>query len=156
MSSVNQYIGRTVDVSAFQGSQPRGEVQLTQALALPGESGQLISGIVKLGQRFLIELLTMKGSLRHRPERGSTFMIEVYGQRIRTVTDLYAAFARGLVDVQRNLTAEDRESDPLDEQYAGATITRAEFQGGQAKVFVAVRSRDAHAVAIMPITVSLT
>src|SRR5690606_30103881 len=110
------YIGRTVDVVAFQGTQLRGEILLAQRLARPGTGGSVNTGIVKLGQRFLLELLTERGSMKHRPERGSSFMREVRSQRIRTVTELHAAFARGLLDVRRNLRGEDAEDDPLDEQ----------------------------------------
>lgn len=156
MSTLNDYIGKTVDIVAFQGSQPRGEVQLQQTFALPGTGGTIATGIVKLGQRFLIEILTERGSLRHRPARGSTFMVEVRSQYIRTATELYAAFARGLLDVRRNLRAEESDSDPLDEQYGGAEIVSIELQAGNAKVFVAVRSRDPAAVAVLPIAVSLT
>lgn len=155
MSTINDYIGRTVDIVAFQGSQPRGEVQLQQALVLPGSGGSISTGIVKLGQRFLIELLTERGSVPHRPARGSTFMVEISAQYIRTVTELYAALARGLIDVRRNLRAEETDDDPLDEQYGGAEIVNVELQAGNAKVFIAVRSRDPAAVAILPIEVSL-
>jgi hypothetical protein len=156
LTTINDYVGRTVDVVAFQGTVPRGEVQLQQTLALPGTSGQVTTGIVKLGQRFLIELLTERGSLVHRPERGSTFMLEIRSQMIRTQTELYAAFARGLLDVRRNLRGEDRDSDPLDEQYVGAEIISVELSAGNAKVFVAVRSRDTSIpAAIMPIAVSV-
>jgi hypothetical protein len=155
LSTINDYIGRTIDVVAFQGSRPRGDTQLTQALALPGSGGAINTGIAKLGQRFLLELLTELGSMVHWPERGSTFMLEVRSQRIRTATDLYAALARGLLDVRRNLRGEDQETDPLDEQYGGAEIVSVELTDGNAKVFIAVRSLDPTAVAIMPIEVSL-
>lgn len=155
MSTINDYIGRTVDIVAFQGSQPRGEVQLQQILVPPGSGGSISTGIVKLGQRFLIELLTIRGSVPHKPGRGSTFMGEVQSQYIRTVTDLYAALARGLLDVRRNLQAEESEDDPDDERFGGAQIVNVELQAGNAKVFIAVSSRDPEAVAILPIEVSL-
>jgi hypothetical protein len=155
LSTINDYIGRTVDFVAFQGSQPRGEVQLQQVLVLPGTGGAISTGIVKLGQRFLIELLTVRGSVPHKPGRGSSFMGEVQSQYIRTVTELYAALARGLIDVRRNLRAEESPDDPLDEQYGTAQIVNVELQAGNAKVFIAVSSRDPEAVAILPIEVSL-
>lgn len=140
---------------AFQGSQANGEVQLQQALVLPGSGGAIATGIVKLGQRFLIELLTEQGSIPHRPARGSTFMVEIHSQYIRTPTELLGALARGLIDVRRNLLAEETATDPLDEQYGGASVVSVELQAGNAKVFIAVQSRDPDAVAILPIEVSL-
>ena len=59
MSTVADYVGRTVDVVAYQGSGLGGERQLTQSLGREEDGkGQINTGIVKLGQRFLLELLT--------------------------------------------------------------------------------------------------
>jgi hypothetical protein len=82
-------------------------------------------------------------------------MDEVQSQFIRNVTDLYSALARGLIDVRRNLQAEESEDDPLDERFGSAQIVNVELQAGNAKVFIAVSSRDPEAVAILPIEVSL-
>jgi hypothetical protein len=155
VSNLNDYIGRTVDILAFQGAKPRGETQLQQTLVAAGSGGAIVTGILKLSQRFLIELLTPRGSVPHRPTRGSSFMVEVSSQYIRTPMELEGAFARGLVDVRRNLQAEETADDPLDEQYGIAWVTSVEVQNGNAKIFIAIRSRDPAAVAILPIEVSL-
>ncbi len=85
MTVFNDYIGRKVDVLAFQGPVPVGEVLLTQSLALEGTGGMVTTGINFLAQRFLIELLTERGSIPHWPIRGTTFMTEIRSQFVRTL-----------------------------------------------------------------------
>lgn len=153
--SIANYVGRTVDILAFQGSLPEGEVLLEQSLAVPGEGGRLTTGINKLGQRFLIELFTETGSKIYRPSRGSTLMLEARQGQIRTQTDLFAAFSRALIDVRRNLLSEETSNDPADERFGSAEIVSVELTPGRAKVFVAVSSRDPAAKFIAPITISL-
>ncbi len=155
MRSVTEFVGRQVDVVAFYGTQEQGEILLDQTLFIVGESGRLTTGIVRLGQRFLIELLTERGSMKYRPERGSTFMLEVRRGQIRTQIDLFAAFSRGLIDVARNLRAYETDTDALDEKFGGSKITGVEFRPGEAKVHVEVRSQDPNVIAILPINVSL-
>ena len=67
MSTVADYIGRTVDVSAFHGVEATGEVQLRQVLAETESSGLVITGIQKLAQRFVLEFLTDQGSMKYLP-----------------------------------------------------------------------------------------
>lgn len=154
MSAVD-YVGRYVDLVVFHGTEAVGDVPLTQALTPPGQSGAVSTGIVKLGQRFLLELLTERGSVLYRPSRGSTFLTEVRSQRIRTVTDLRAALSRGLLDVRRNLQGEDSDKYPLDEQYGGAVVDHVTLHNGYARIYISVRSRDANVKVILPINISV-
>ena len=50
MASSIGYIGRTIDVSAFQNISASQKTLLTQALAEPGKGGLINTGIAKLGQ----------------------------------------------------------------------------------------------------------
>jgi hypothetical protein len=149
------YIGRTVDVAAFQGTAVRGDVLLRQRLADEGEGGMIVTGVVKLGQRFLMELLTARGSMRHLPTRGSTFLPELQSGYVRTTTELFAAFSRALVDVRRNLKADERDDDPADEKLLSSEILSVELSGDGAVVSVRVTSQDPAAEAILPVSMSL-
>src|SRR5688572_29365121 len=113
MSSVLQYVDRTVDVLAYHGGKAQGTVLLEQALALDGTSGKITAGIQKLAQRFMIELLTEKGSLKYLPNRGTDFMIDARAGRLQTSQDVFASFSAAVVDLKTNLQVEeDEEEDP--------------------------------------------
>ena len=119
------YVGRLYDVNAFQGPKPVGDTLLTQSLfGAADENGTVIVGIQKLAQRFLLELLTIKGSIPFKPERGSSFILAVRQGFIRTDVDVFATFAFALTDVKTNLARDVAVSDPLDEQLQDARILR--------------------------------
>jgi hypothetical protein len=61
--TVQQYVGRTSDLLAFDDAAIQGNALLTQTLVKPGQGGALIAGIEKLVQRFILELFTEKGSI---------------------------------------------------------------------------------------------
>jgi hypothetical protein len=153
--SVINYVGRTVDIAAFQGFSGGAEAMLRQTLADDGKSGQVITGIIKLGQRFLIELLTEQGSIPFMPARGTTFMTEARNGSIRTPGDLLAAFSRALITIQRNLAIEDQDTPHDDEKFGGAEIQNVELSSGNAKVFVQLSSQDPAAQVILPVSLAL-
>lgn len=149
--SVAEYVGRTVDIAAFQGMTLREKVLLRQALADPGLGGTIVTGIAKLGQRFLLELLTERGSMLYKERRGSTFMLEARRGSIRTQADLMAAFSRALLDVSRSLAAEEQETDAADERFGDAEIINVALFSGRAVVYVRVSSQDPQARVILPV-----
>lgn len=155
MSTVADYIDRTIDVSAFQGIKERGEVLAFPSLTDAEGKGNVVTGIAKLGQRFLLELLTEAGSMRYKPTRGSTFLIELNQGYIRTQLDLFAAFNRALIDIKRTLQSEEADTDPDDERYGSSEILGIEFMPGWASVSVALRSLDANAKIILPISLTV-
>ena len=71
MSTVADYVGRTIDVLAYDGAVPAGEVLLEQIMAQPGEGGKIATGMQKLAQRFILELFTETGSQLYFPNRGT-------------------------------------------------------------------------------------
>jgi len=95
---------------------------LSQDLLRTGEGGFVCVGIQKLAQRWLIEFLTIRGSMKYKPDRGCDFMQEVRSQALRTEQDVYAAFLASRRQVANNLRAEDLEADPADERYADAEL----------------------------------
>jgi len=139
--SVQQYVGRTVDMLAFDGATVSGDTQLTQKLVLQEKSGALITGIEKLVQRFLLEFLTEKGSLTYLPRRGTEFMTKVRAGMVRTSADLAAAFTEAALDTRVNLQGEeDFALDPPDERFIDATLISSTLFGDEATLTVSIES----------------
>lgn len=125
MSTVADYIGRTVDVLAFQGlsvSQVASQKALRQSLAEEGASGQIIAGISKLAQRWTIELLTERGTNFYEPNRGTLFYTFARLGFFRTVLEAEQQFFSALIDVRRTLLEEEDDDDPLDERYLSTQL----------------------------------
>jgi hypothetical protein len=140
-ASVRDYSGRTVDYLAFDDAKASGNTLLTQTLVQEGQSGALITGIEKLVQRFLVELLTEKGSLEYQPGRGTFFMTSLRHGIVRTSADLFAEFSAAALDAKENLLLEeDFTSDPKDERYAGAVLLEASLLGDTATLRIQVNS----------------
>lgn len=125
MATLVDYRGRTVDVAAFLGWE-RGlgrEALLEQTLtdeALPG--GGVLTGVLKLVQRFLLILLTEQGSLVYLPEAGCRFMSDAGSGRWRTSADVFQSFNFSLLDVKRQLRQLETEADPDDEKFLDAAV----------------------------------
>lgn len=151
-----QYAGRTIDFLAFDGAKPVGDAQLTPALVQSGQSGALITGIEKLVQRFLLELLTEKGSLHYSLDRGTFFITQIRAGAVRTSQDLFAAFGAAELELRTSLRLEeDLDNDPDDERYRSATLLSASLFGDMATLSIRVLSmaEDARTV-IYPLRVS--
>ena len=140
-SGISAYVGRTVLMLAFDGAVITGEAKLTQAIVLPKQSGALTTGIQKLAQRFLIELLTEKGSLDYLPNRGTFFITQLRAGIIHTSQELFSAFSAAELELRNNLRLEDNAAtDPLDEQYGSATLLSASLSGDTATLSIEVTS----------------
>ena len=140
-ASVAAYAGRTVDMLAFDDAKASGEAKLSQTLVKPQQSGALTTGIQKLAQRFLVELLTEKGSLEYLPDRGTFFITQIRAGIIHTSQELFAAFSAAELDVRNNLRLEDDiDNDPLDEQYRSANLLTASLFGDTASLTIEVFS----------------
>lgn len=153
--TVLDYAGRTIDVLAYDGAVARGEILLDQTLAQSAEGGKICAGIQKLAQRFLLELLTERGTMTYLPERGTDFMYEARTGRFRTQLDICGAMSRALVDVRRNLRLEESNTNPDDERYKSAEILQVVYTPGEAKLWIRVFSQDNNAVGLLPIRVTL-
>lgn len=138
--TVQQYQGRTIDYLAFDDAKATGDALLSQALVKPGQSGAITTGIQKLVQRFLLELLTEVGSLDYQPDRGCLFITEIRSGVVRTSAGLFSAFATAESDIRNNLRNEDKFSDPDDERYQRATLISASLSGDLAFLNIRVLS----------------
>ena len=120
MSTVANYIGRTVDMLAFRSvsTTRNGKEQLlAQELIQPGDGGMLISGIQKLAQKVLLILLTKMGSRTYAPTEGTTFMIDAGRGDWRTPADVSESFYAARLDVSRQCRATELSTDPDDEKW---------------------------------------
>jgi hypothetical protein len=140
---------RVYDVLAFQGAKLIGEVQLQQILFNEAAAGMLCTGIQKLAQRFVLELLTEAGSMLYLPDRGTSFMIRFHQGYLRTETDVFIAFNLALNDLELNLTAEETDADPDDERYASATLDSVTITATSAVLHITLMSRAGTARAVI-------
>lgn len=138
--TVQRYQGRTIDYLAFDDAKLKGDALLSQSLVKQGQSGAITTGIQKLVQRFLLELLTETGSLDYQPDRGCLFISELRAGRIRTSAALFSAFTSAELDVRNHLRNEDTYNDPDDERYQRATLVSASLFGDQAFLNIRVLS----------------
>jgi hypothetical protein len=136
-----QYEGRTVDFLAFEDMKASGDTQLTQALVLPGQAGALITGIEKLVQRFLLELLTERGSLHYDLQRGTFFITKIRAGMVNTSQSLFAVFNAAELELRNTLKMEeDKLNEPADECYKQATLLAASLLGDFATLSIQVQS----------------
>ena len=139
-AQIFDYVGRTVDFLFYDNLKISGESLLTPALALPGQSGALITGIQKLVQRFLLELLTERGSMPHALNRGTLFMAQLRAGVIRTSQDLFASFSVAALDVQTRLQLEELTTDPPDERFKKADLLSTDLSGDTASLTIQITS----------------
>jgi len=152
-TDLSQYSGRRIDVLAWRGGTPTGEVLLAQSLLDTETAGEICTGIQKLAQRFLIKLMTKKGSRKYAPDEGTNFMLKIQQGRIRTETDMYAAFQLAELAAGRQLRAEETDADPDDERYRKTSMTALTVSPGYANVTVELKSLIAKATFIVPIPI---
>lgn len=139
-ATLNEYVGRTSDYLAFYNID-FGVRELRQELVSPGNQGSVITGIEKLVQRVLIELLTEAGSTPYFESRGTLLMTQLRAGLIRTNQELLSAFAGAASDVIRNLRLEaDAQTDPLDERISSLEIESATITQDKAVITAVVRS----------------
>ncbi len=125
MSNVTDYVGKTIDLAAFQGWAPAFgiEVLLDQAIASEeSPSGEVVTGVIKLVQRFLIMLLTEQGSMPYLPLIGCRFMVDARQGRWRTAADVNQSFYFSLLDIKRQMKALESASDPPEERFQTARV----------------------------------
>jgi len=156
MSTVVDYIGRTVDVLAFQGAEPGAEVLTTQSLFSGNAGGAVVTGIQKLSQRFLMELLTESGTIAYLPDRGSLFMARLRQGRLRNRIDARTAFTAAVVQVRRNLRNEETDDTPDDEAFGGVELNGLSVTGDKLTLRITLRSlAGTSRQVILPLTVAI-
>jgi hypothetical protein len=147
------YLNRSYDILAFPGVVVPGTAQLEQELFGPGNTGQIVTGILMLAQRWVIEFLTETGSLLYDPTRGTNFMTDARLGRFQTELSVIQSFNFALVDLQRNLQGEETSSIPNDERYASAELLKLALFSGLLQMTVQLNSVAGTAVnVILPVS----
>ena len=149
--AVSDYIGRTIDVLAFRGGTAVGEVELDRSLAADGGSGEITTGIQKLAQKWLLTLLTEKGSVKYKPNFGTFFMRKLAIGSVATEQQLFALFSAVEIDLAGQLLAEEDANTPDDERYNTSKIISATVFPGYINLTVTLSSQTSNVNFIVPI-----
>jgi hypothetical protein len=158
MTTVSQYVGRTVDMLAFPEIPGSSAHRSAQVLVAPGFSGAVVTGIRKLFQRYLLELLTEVGSMPYSPNRGTAFMTRLRYGAVRTTQELYAVFVESETDVRVNLQLEESQNDPADERYESSQLLNATLSaaGDSVSLTIQVVSLAGDEITVIqPLTISV-
>jgi hypothetical protein len=141
-TTVADYIGRKVDVSAFQGwKEVEGAVLLEESLAAPGEGGRVVSGVALLAQRVLRMLRTPRGGRLFDEQDGAFFATKLASGRLRTKVDVEKAFSEAAFLIQGALNAEDGPDDPDDQRLELLELEEAEVREDRFLLRVRIVSR---------------
>ena len=125
MTTAIDYLNRRFDVLAFRGAQPRGDVLLAQTLFDNNTGGEVCTGVQKLAQRWVIEFLTIRGSMPyHMSTRGSDFLLWLRQGRIRTEFDVRAYFNFAAQQVKTNLINEETATMHPEDRFQQARLIK--------------------------------
>ena len=116
------YINRKFDLLALRGARPAGDTLLDQTLIGADAAGEVCTGVQKLAQRWVLHFLTVRGSMRFLPLRGSTFMAEFWRGEMRTEADVVTSFAIAEAEIRRAMQNEETPADHPEEQLERATL----------------------------------
>ncbi len=100
---------------------------------------QTVSGIAALAQRFMIELLTISGSMQYLPNRGCNFLSRV--RVAKTEYDVMIAFGSSVNRVRRNLHSDETGYMPADARYGSVKLNRIVLVEGSLRLELTVRSK---------------
>ena len=131
--------GRTYDVVALTGQRPSGDALLSGEFLDSGGLG--CTGIIKLAQWFVAELLTPEGSVAYAPDRGTGLFDRLATGSLRTEADVFAAFGFAVGQVQAIAAAVETTTMPADERFADAVLLGVEIHPGFLSLSVALTSR---------------
>lgn len=146
--TVQSYIGRTVDLVALQGELQANKLRLMeQAIVTESHGGAVATGVRKLSQRFLLVLLTPRGSMIYQEDFGTEFLSE--SRTWRTVADIRQSFYSALAMVAAQLQSMETDTDPDDERYASAELTDVALDYDTASLDILLRSRAGTAVSVI-------
>jgi len=103
------YVGRQFDLLAFRGAEPVGDVLLDQTLFGRDASGEVCTGVQKLAQRWVLHFLTIRGSMKFLPNRGTNFMSDVRRGLLRSESDVQIRFNSAAVRTRLDMQGEETE-----------------------------------------------
>jgi hypothetical protein len=131
---------RTYDVVAFQ-IPPNPLQPSPQKLWELDGAGRAVTGILKLAQHALLELLTVKGSRPFNQASGTSLLSFVRQGLIRNEVDAYVYFQYAVGELQQNLLAAETAADPDDERFVSLVILSVTFTPQQVSYRTQLTSR---------------
>lgn len=140
MSTAADYRGRNFDLLAFQGVTPSGEVQLSQELFSPGNSGKICAGVQKLAQAWLVEFLQDAGSVQFETDRGNDFIRKVTQGRYRTELEVIVGFKFAAIKAAAYLRSFETATTPNDERIQDVLLTGLTLSGDMVSLDIAILS----------------
>ncbi len=146
--SLADYQNRTIDYAILHATTPA-DLAMFNAAA----QSEVLTGLYKLVQRFLLLLLTRLGSVPYDLAYGSTFMLDgAFGWR--TALDVEQSFTLALTDIRRQLGAIAVAGDPADERFAAATLTKIQLSRKVVQLTMRIVSQAGSSVVVIaPVTV---
>jgi len=139
--SAADYLNKKFDILAFRGGTDTGDVQLAQSLFDATIGGEVCTGMQKLAQQWLLEFLTIRGSMGyHLVTRGSDFLAYLRQGRIRTEFDVQAYFDFAAEQVAINLRNDLTETAPADERLKSAFLDNISLISGSLELQVTLTS----------------
>lgn len=124
-------MSRTYDIIAFANAGFNELKLTTQSIFDDVGAGLLCTGVQKLSQRWLLEFLTVRGSMGfHLATRGTDFLRVFRNRQFNSETEVRSQFNFANVLIYQNLLKEQTDSTPDDEKLATATLTGVTIQPG--------------------------
>ncbi len=133
------YDGRTIDVLVLRGQQPTGDALLSQDWLEGG--GQVATGVVKLAQWAVSELLKERGSQPFDPHGGTTFFTKLLNGWLRTETDVFVAFGFAVGDIQARAAQVEPAGIPADEAFSTWVLDRVAVAPGSVQLHTTLATK---------------
>jgi len=150
---VSDYIGRKFDLLALPGAKAVGDTLLRQELFGPNNAGGVCAGAQKLAQDWAIEFMLVRGSMPFDDARGNDFVRAARAGRLRTESEVVAAFIIAAMAVKETLLQRVPETTPDDERLASVQLLGVRIAAGELALHVAITSvaGDSRKI-ILPVT----
>lgn len=90
----------------------------------------LVNGGIKLAQKILQELFTVKGSLPYSQSKGCEFITTLNSKNIYSEFDVRAAFAIAMLEITKKLKNDETDETPDDEKIESTTLESIKIDDG--------------------------
>lgn len=104
------YVGREFDLLAMQDAAPVGEALLAQTIFSNEDAGQVCTGVQKLAQRWLLHMLTDRGSMPYNADDGTDLLAEARRGVWRIEADVIESYDFAAADVALYMAREEDDS----------------------------------------------
>lgn len=131
----------TYDVAIYQ---PNGSKSYTASLY----PGRLLTGLEKLAQRFLLELITDTGSMTYKADRGGN-LFAFLKTGASSELDVFHAFNMALLTVATNLQSEEIATDPDNERFGSASLINISLAPGSYTLTISIVSLSGEALNLL-------